>query len=441
MISALRSIGYRFQKSPLRLVLILLTAAIGVGVLGLALTVSFEISALVERTLPARGRLVSITNGTIQADGGLERSDMPRLTTDDVKALASEYPALTDITPIAPAMGGSTIQVDTTLYQARNMLGVGSAYAGLMRLQMAAGSFFSAADDESHARVAVISESVADVLFGSAEEAVGGKISTIGKMVLMRKTAGQAQPVQSVSVVQNPYDIVGVFEDVDDVTRRAFGVGDILVPFSALTPADLDLPPLIMSLMARVRAGEIPVARARVTEILQRAHGADFDVALWEGNPDQPDSVIADSRDSLTRFSLFLSGLGVLVLIVSSFGIFSIMMVEIVDRNREVGLRRAVGSTRPGIVGLLAGQAALLALGGALIGAALAVVFHRPLLAALAPYLQTAGVGPDDLRSDLAQVPALLIAAASAVATGGLFALLPAGLAARRPIVECLREE
>jgi putative ABC transport system permease protein len=441
MINALKSIGYRFQKSPLRLVLILLTAAIGVGVLGLALTVSFEISALVERTLPARGRLVSLTNGTIKADGSLDRSAAPSLSADDVKALASEYPALVHITPIAPAVGGNSIMVDATEYQARSLLGVGASYGPLLELQMAAGSFFSSADEDRRGRVAVISESSARILFGSAKDAMGRTLSTIGKMVMMRKVAGQAQPVQTASVVQDDYTVVGVFRDVDNVTRRAFGVGDILVPYTTLTPTEIGIPPMIMSLMARVRADQVAVARATVTGILQRAHGNDYDVALWEGNPDEPSSVIADARDSLTRFSLFLAGLGVLVLVVSSFGIFSIMLVEVVDRSREVGLRRAVGATRPGIVGLLAGQASLLALGGALIGAVLALLFHGPLLAALAPYLQTAGVGPGDLRPGLAQVFALLIAAASAVAAGGLFSILPAGIASRRPIVECLREE
>ncbi len=441
MVSALKSIGYRFQRSPLRLFLILLSVAIGVSVLGLALTVSFEIAALVQRTLPSKGRVVSLTNGTISADGQLQRDGPPQLTQDDITALAGEYPELRDLTPIAPAFGLGTIEVGSTLYTARSLQGVGARYAALMHLRLSEGSFFAQSDEAAHSRVAVISEATARILFGSAREALGKEFSTVAKMVIMRKGAGDAAPRQQGVLSQNAYKVVGVYRDVDDVARRAYGVGDLLVPYSAVFPGDVDIPPVIMSFMARVSTDSVPVARAKVTEILQRAHGSDFTVALWEGNPDHPDSVIADARDSLTRFSLFLSGLGALVLIVSSFGIFSIMLVEIVDRNREIGLRRAVGATRPGIVGHLAGQAAYLALFGSVIGAVLALVFHSSLLAALAPYLETAGVGPGDLRADLAQVPALLIAAAAAVVAGAVFSLLPAALAARRPIVECLREE
>ncbi len=448
MMDALRSIRYRFQRSPLRLALILLTAAIGVGVLGLALTVTFEISQLVQRTLPSRGRLVSITNGTVNAHGDLVRPGPPAITADDAAALASEYPSLRDITPVAPTVGGGNLQVGSTLYQARSMQGVGSAYASLMRLQIEEGSFFSAADETAHNRVAVLSDSAARILFGTPRDAVGRQVSSLTKMVIMRMGAGEATPRQQGVVAQNVFRVVGVFRDVDDVARRAFGIGDILVPYSAILPDPpggfpraAAMPSQIMSLMARVTDDAVAVARAKVTDILQRAHGADFDVALWEGNPDHPDSVITDARDSLGRFSFLLSGLGALVLVVSSFGIFSIMLVETVDRNREIGLRRAVGATRPGIMGLLAGQAAMLSLAGAVVGCVLALLFHAPLRAALAPYLQTAGVGSNDLSPGLGEAAALLIAAAGAVAMGALFALLPAGLASRRPIVECLREE
>jgi putative ABC transport system permease protein len=441
MLGTLKSIGYRFQRNPLRVALILVTVAIGVAVLALSLSVSFEISALVRRVLPARGRLVSFTNASLRADGTLDRSGSQGITLDDISALGSEYPQLRDLTPIAPAMGWGTVQVGDTLWQPRAIQGVGSAFASLLQLHMAAGAFFTSADEEEHAQVVAISESVARALFGSPEAALGKSISSVAKMIVARAVIGSAEPKQQATVVQNPFTVVGVFRDVDDVTRRAFGVGDLLVPYTSFLPKDIPLPPMIMSVMARASVDAAPVARARVTDILQRIHGSDYPVALWEGNPDHPDTVIADSRDSLTRFSLFLSVLGLLVLVVSSFGIFSVMLVEVIDRNREIGLRRAMGSTRPGIVLHLAGQAAWLAALGALVGLAVAAVFRTSLVSALGPYLETAGVRPADLRSGIMELPAFLVAAGAAVAAGALFALFPAWLAARRPIVECIREQ
>lgn len=440
MLSALQSIGYRIQRSPLRLLLVLATVAIGVAVLGLTLTVSFEIGALLRSVLPAQGRVISITNGSLQADGSLKREGPPDLTASDITALRNEYLALRDLTPIAPQMGGA-LQAGSTLWMARGFQGVGASFASLMDLRMVAGSFFSPADEEARASVMVVSESVARTVFGSPEAAIGQKMSSLTKMVLIRKRPGDAAPVQQGVVTQNAFAVVGVYRDLNDVKRRAFGVGDVLVPYTAMNPGGADLPPIIMSVMARVIGDSVPVARARVTDIVRRSRGSDYAVAVWEGNPDNPDPAVSDARDSLSRFSLFLSGLGVLVLVVSCFGIFSVMLVEIVDRNREIGLRRALGSSRGGTVGFLAGQAALLALFGSVIGTVLTVLFHPTMLAALAPYLQTAGVAADSLRSGIAAVPAVAIAAGAAVAAGALFALPAALRAARRPIVECLRED
>ena len=441
MLGVVKSVGYRLQRHPLRIVLMLVTVAIGVGVLAVSLSVSFDIGALVNSVLPANGRLVSIANGTLTDTGRWDRANPPQISQDDMAAVAAEYPQLTDITPIAPAMGGGTVQVGSNYYQVRAIQGVGSSYAGLLRLHMAAGSFFTDADVANAAKVAVVSESAAKALFGSADLAIGKQLSAINKMVIMRKGAGDTAPVQQTSVVRDPYTVVGVFSDLTDTVRRAYGLGDALIPYTSNTPKGVFLPAFIMSFMARVSADQIPVARAKVTEILKRMHGDDFAVALWEGNPDHPDDVISDSRDALERFSLFLSGLGVLVLVVSCFSILSLMLVEVMDRNRELGLRRAMGATRTAVILDLVGQGGLLALLGALGGAALAVVFRKPLLLALSPYLQTAGVGAADLSAGSGILPALLVSVAAAIVAGAVSSVLPALLASRRPIVECLREE
>ena len=96
-------------------------------------------------------------------------------------------------------------------------------------------------------------------------------------------------------------------------------------------------------------------------------------------NPESPEAVLV-SRPSdaiearaaaATAFTTLFLGLGAVALLVGGLGIANVMLMAVLERRNEIGLRRALGATRGHIVGQFLSEAVLLAGAGGVVGAVL----------------------------------------------------------------------
>ena len=96
-------------------------------------------------------------------------------------------------------------------------------------------------------------------------------------------------------------------------------------------------------------------------------------------NPESPEAVLV-SRPSdaiearaaaATAFTTLFLGLGAVALLVGGLGIANVMLMAVLERRNEIGLRRALGATRGHIVGQFLTEAILLAGAGGVMGAVL----------------------------------------------------------------------
>jgi ABC-type antimicrobial peptide transport system permease subunit len=130
--------------------------------------------------------------------------------------------------------------------------------------------------------------------------------------------------------------------------------------------------------------------------------------------------------DSLISLINYLLGFALFVAFV---GVINTIVLSVVERTREIGLLRAVGSTRQQVRGMVRWEAVIVCLFGALLGIALGVLFGWAAVTAI----------PDDVISDIA-IPyesvifTILIAALAGVAA----AVVPAYLAAKRDVLEAI---
>ena len=98
-------------------------------------------------------------------------------------------------------------------------------------------------------------------------------------------------------------------------------------------------------------------------------------------NPEHPESVqVSRPSDALAAraaaqgsYVTLLLGLGLVALLVGGVGIANVMVISVLERRGEIGLRRALGATRPDIAGQFLSESLLLSLLGGLTGAAIGV--------------------------------------------------------------------
>ena len=164
-------------------------------------------------------------------------------------------------------------------------------------------------------------------------------------------------------------------------------------------------------------------------------------LAIQEGLPNSPARLIEESRKSVRNFALAVSILGFIILVTSSIGIFSVMLVEVLNRTRDIGLRRALGTSRGGIRRYFIGQALYYSSIGSVIGTGLASALYRTVGVFLTPLFDSAGFRATDIALTFPGLLPITTAVGAALVFGGLFGFFPALSAARTPIIECIREE
>jgi putative ABC transport system permease protein len=222
---------------------------------------------------------------------------------------------------------------------------------------------------------------------------------------------------------------------------RWFNIAGILNP-SPLTP-DIDLSALIGYPAAQTYLGHVSVVRGEKktgppSTIYVRAatnHEAEVQSLLaltanpaapYEVSVSQPSDVLTARAAAAGAFNSLFLGLGVVALIVGAVGVANIMIISVLERRSEIGLRRALGATAAQIRTQFLAESILLAVIGGVVGVLAGV-------AATAVYASS--------KSWAVVIPAEAWSGgiASAILIGALAGLMPAIRASRMPPTVALR--
>jgi putative ABC transport system permease protein len=138
--------------------------------------------------------------------------------------------------------------------------------------------------------------------------------------------------------------------------------------------------------------------------------------------------------DQIRPALLVLAGAVMLVLLIACVNVANLLLARSTVRQRELGLRTALGARRGRLVRQMLTESVLLAVAGGIAGLALAMAFHRGLLALVADRIPVPRL--DQVALDL---PVLAFTMAVALATGLVFGIVPA-LVATGSANDALRE-
>lgn len=140
----------------------------------------------------------------------------------------------------------------------------------------------------------------------------------------------------------------------------------------------------------------------------------------------RPSDALAAQEAASSAFTSLFLGLGAVALLVGGIGIANVMVIAVIERRTEIGLRRALGATRAHIRRQFLTEAVLLAGAGGLVGVTLGA-------AVTAVYARTQG------WAVVVPPTAIVGGLVAAVAIGAVAGIYPAGRAARLPPTEALR--
>ncbi len=469
--SVIRSLG----RSPLKSFLTLFTVGLGVGVLVFVLSISETFTKKIKDELENRGMIVNLANAEYSTTG-LEPVRPPQFDEKLTSIIKSEITGVQNVASVSNPFWNEFIY-DQKQYRIRNVIGSTDEYAPLTGMKLVAGEFFNAEDVTKGNKKAIISRSLAEMIFGSAENALGKQVkppapqtvvvnqrttnngttttvtttSPTGVTTTQRSTGQNNQNNQN---RQNrnrmggdrfslpTFTITGVFEDFSELKRKSYGLGDMVIPYTAMLPSGENMQMMLRFMQSTtimsVKGRTMEQVESQLRSVLSREYGRDVKLYVWEGTIRGDSNVLAETRQSLNTFSLVVNLLGFLLLITGSIGILSIMLVEILGKTRDIALERAMGAAKSNILREYFTRSVVITFISVAFGIILSLVFAQPLKEIILPVF--ASVGDIASGGTIITPLAILIGSATALVIGGVFGVLPLFATLQTGISDGLRE-
>jgi len=332
------------------------------------------------------------------------------LTLADAQAMTDPFQA-PSVKAVAPVIQGGNISASangqtttTTVY------GVTTGYFSIRNETVSEGSFFNDQQVNTHARVAIIGPDLATTLFGRTTNLTGQEIR-INSQTFTILGVLQSKGGSSAGSSDNQV-IVPLTTARDRVIRRAGTTVDGIY-------------------LQATSAQAVSEASTQVSNIMRLRHH----VAVGK-----EDFSVMNQQDLLTTatsitgiLTAFLGGIAAISLLVGGIGIMNIMLVSVVERTREIGLRKALGARNRDIMTQFLAESSFLSLLGGLLGILLGWLISL-IIGQIASASGTA-------LNPAVSLNAVLLATLFSIAVGLFFGIYPARRAARLEPVEALRYE
>ena len=355
------------------------------------------------------------------------------LTIQDGEAIKRIVP---DVTHVSPELDYETFVLRNGISLRSHLVGIKRDYFDMFNLKVADGSDFNDWQMETGSAVCIIGKGIKTKFF-SSEQAIGKEIK-----------CGHVW-----------FTVIGVLENrnVDEGEKSSLGIRDnnmdIYAPVqtlllrydnrSLITRSIINKPinnnddnnessnntvkkayNQIDKLIVQVSEPEILQSVANFTStMLKRRHNNTEDFEI-----DIPQDRLNEHKKTKNTFKIVLTVIAGISLLVGGIGIMNIMLVSVMERLKEIGLRMAVGATKKDIVLQFLAEAILMCLIGGIAGIIIGITISKTISA---------------IYSILTIVTfsSILISFGVAIAVGLIFGIAPARKAAAQNPIESLRHE
>ncbi|MCI3912366.1 MacB family efflux pump subunit [Pseudomonas viridiflava] len=318
------------------------------------------------------------------------------ITLEEVAALG-DLPEVRMIMPVNGGQAGVRFgNVDHSSYVGGN----DTHFPAIFNWPVVEGSYFTEADEQSAAAVAVIGHKVRQKLFGEP-------IDPIGQYILIENV---------------PFQVVGVLQEKGASSGDLDSDNRIAIPYSAASIRLFGSQDPEYITIATRDADNVKQAEAAIRNLLNQLHNGKQDYELTNNAA----MIQAEARTQNT-LSLMLGSIAAISLLVGGIGVMNIMLMTVRERTREIGIRMATGARQSDILRQFLTEAVMLSVVGGLAGIVLAL-----------------GMGTVLLLSNVAVAFSLSAVAGAfgcALITGVIFGFMPARKAARLDPVAALTSQ
>ena len=398
----------------LRSLLTMLGMIFGVG----AVVSMLSITAGAQREMMSFIDLLGVNNIIIEAKEAVDRNELqarraisPGLTFRDYRSIVENVQGLQATTPrkrlkptkLLPKLGqGQDVPM---------LIGVLPEFEEINSLKVTEGRFFSDEDNLTSAPVCVLGETAKVNLLGF-DKAVGKYIKVNGTWLqvigIMAHAATADTEVQGVEVLNRNNLII---TPLNTAMRRFEDQNSFLKD-------EID------GIYMRVQPNVDPIETSNIVSAILTATHKD----AGDFTPVVPAGLLEQRRQTQLIFKVVMLCIAGISLLVGGIGIMNIMLATVLERTREIGVRRAVGARQADIVRQFLTEAIMISIVGGLIGIAFGLVLAW-------------GIATFAGWSTVVTLGSVAVATAVSVGIGVFFGLYPAMQAAKLDPIEALRYE
>jgi len=404
LLNFLSTVWIGLSTHKLRSSLTILGIVIGVASVIALMSVGKGATASILGSIQSMGSdLITISPGAFMS-GGIRGGSSQTLTMEDAEAIAEQ---VAYINATAPSYSSNLQLIVGGENMNSRITGVTPEYWEVQNLEIASGTFFYEQDYQRSAKVAVIGYNIKETLFGDADP-VGQKMR-MGSIVvtvigILKSEGGFMGPDDAVYIPLTALQ--------QAVAQSRTAQGERVVSSISLTVTDEEKTEQVIE---------------EITSLLRDRHrlgpGVDDDFNIMSMQ-----EIAETMQETSQTLTILLGSIAAIALLVGGIGVMNIMLVSVLERTREIGIRKALGARERDIwLQFLIEAASLTFLGG--------------IIGVIVGWIVSYFIDYSGLMTTLVSADIVILAVSVSIGIGLFFGFYPAWNASRLNPIEALRSE